>query len=219
MEPAKMQIIPEAVKKRRWEITIPLSESTMMLRNVKFEIQESYLDVKSAEPTFTLRILLENDLTDLQAIERKVIAIALEKKKEVNEFVKKFDAEKSKMEVKNPKEVVTSAGKYDKESFKLVREIENDFELWGTLYHKPVALKIATTFWRVIEKDGRKKKQRVENPNTLLPIKMEGDVVINLKQIFLGKKKSITCIAEEVLVRKETKPTSAFDDLSDDESD
>ena len=219
MECAKMNIVPEEVKEGRWGVTIPLTESTMKLKNVKFEIQESYLDLKSAEPTFTLRILLENDLSDLQELERKVIAIALDKKKEVSEFVKKYDSEKSRMEVRNPQEVVASAGKYDKESFKLVREVESDFELWGTLYHKPVALKITTTFWRVVDKNGRKKKRLIENPNSLLPLKMEGDVVVNLKQIFLGKKKSITCVVDEVLVRKETKPVSAFDDLSDDESD
>ena len=204
-------------------IALPFSESTMMLKNVKFHILESYPDQKSSEPTFSLVIDLEN-LEDemavtIEEIEEKMIKLALEQKKAIEKVAAEADLDKFDEEVKNPKMILKNSTNFNKDSFKLIREFEGDRVIFGKLYHQPKRLKITVPFWRTISKDGRLKKQEIKNKQNLLRLKMEGDVVIWLKQIFLGNKKAITCVVDEVLVRKEIKPPSAFADISDDESD
>ena len=79
----------------------------------------------------------------------------------------------------------------------------------GKLYHNQRTLKINAPFWRL----NNGKRRQVKNPNSLIGSELEGDIHLELKQIFMAKHKAITCIAKEVLVKNERKPVSAFDEF------
>ena len=189
-------------------IIIPLEGSEMILKS-EFSIFESYPDLKSADPSFSLRIVVsEDDSKTLHKIHKKLVHAAMQQKKEVEKLAKELEEdEDEEVDFK-------SAPKYDENSFRLLRE---NGEVWGRLYHNQKTFKITVPFWRLVEKDGRKKKQKVTKPNDLIGSNLSGFVGLRLKQIFMAKHKAITCVVDEVLVTEERKPTSIFDEFSDDE--
>ena len=185
-------------------IIIPLEESEMILKSDSFSIIESYPDLKSADPSFSLRIeLSEKDAVIFEKIHEKLVSSAMKQKKQVEKLVKELD-EDDEIDFK-------SASKYDENSFRLIRE---SGEVWGKLYHNAKTLKITAPFWELTK---QKKKKRVLKPNDLIGSKLSGYIGLYLKQIFLAKHKAITCRVTEVLVTEQRKPVSIFDEFSDDE--
>ena len=62
-------------------IVIPLGDSKMILKSPKFSIMKSYPDLKSADPTFTLRITPEEkDVAVLEKILKKIVGFAMKEK-------------------------------------------------------------------------------------------------------------------------------------------
>ena len=197
-------MIAEEPKEGPFGIIIPLEETNMILNSSKFSIMESYPDLKSAEPTFTLRINLEEeDIPVFEKIEKKLAAIAMKNKEQVKILSQTSTNEDPEIDLKN-------ASKYDKNSFKLIRE---NGEVWAKLYHNQRTLEITAPFWRLVEN----KRRRVKNTKSLIGSEMEGRICLELKQIFMAKHKAITCIAKEVLIKNERKPVSAFDEFSEEE--
>ena len=185
-------------------IVIPLDNSTMILKSPKFSIMKSYPDLKSADPTFTLRITPEEkDVAVLEKILKKIVGFAMKEKASVAALAKDAVSEDPEVDFK-------SAAKYDENSFKLIRE---NGDIWARLYHEPVEMKIYSDFWRL---QGQK-RQLIKDPKVLIGSEMSGRINLNLKQIFLAKHKAITCVALEVLVEDERKPVSAFDEFSEEE--
>ena len=185
-------------------IVIPLEDANMILRSARFSIMESYPDLKSAEPTFTLRInLKDEDIPVFEKIEKQLIVVAMKNKEQVKILSQTPSSDDPEIDFKN-------AANYDEESFKLIRE---NGEVWGKLYHNQRTLKIYVPFWRL----NNGKRRQVTNPNSLIGSEMEGDIHLELKQIFMAKHKAITCIAREVLVRAERKPISAFKEFPEEE--
>ena len=198
------EMIADEPDEKPFGIVIPLEDSSMILKSSKFSIMESYPDLKNAEPTFTLRISLEEkDVSVFEKLEKKLADIAMKNQKKVQALAAEAKSEDPDVDFK-------SAAKYDAKSFKLIRE---NGEVWGRLYHEPKELKVTTRFWRLI---GRKRR-KIEIPNTLIDSELEGRIVLQLKQIFMAKHKAITCVVREVLVEKEHKPVSAFDEFSEEE--
>ena len=71
-------------------------------------------------------------------------------------------------------------------------------------------------FFRIIGNlDGRKLKQRIKDNLELEGVPLDGIVVLQLKQIFCGNIKSLTCVVQEVLVEQEIHLASAFDEYED----
>lgn len=189
-------------------IIIPLEESEMILKSDSFSIIESYPDLKSADPTFSLRIeLSEKDNEIFEKILEKLVSSAMQQKKQVEKLAKKLDEENEDDEID-----FKSASKYDANSFRLIRE---SGEVWGKLYHNAKTLKITVPFWKLTEQNGRKKKMRVPKPNDLIGSNLSGRIGLYLKQIFMAKHKAITCVVTEVLVTEQRKPVSIFDEFSD----
>ena len=185
-------------------IIIPLVGSDMILKSSKFSIMKSYPDLKSADPTFTLRITPEEkDVTVLEKILKKIVGFAMKEKEEVAKLAKEAVGEDPSIDFK-------SAAKYDENSFKLIRE---NGEIWARLYHEPATLELFSKFWRL----KGKKRQEIKDPKVLIGSELEGRINLNLKQIFMAKHKAITCVALEVLVEEERKPVSAFDEFSEEE--
>ena len=199
-------MIADEPKEGPYGIVIPLEDSEMILRSVNFSIMEAYPDLKSAEPTFTLRInLKEEDIPVFEKIEKQLVSIAMKNKEQVKILAQTASSDDPEIDFKN-------AANYDANSFKLVRE---NGEVWGKLYHNQRTLKILAPFWRL----NKGKRRQVVNPNSLIGSEMEGHIHLELKQIFMGKHKAITCIAREVLVVSERKPISAFEEFPEEEED
>ena len=197
-------MIAEEPKEGLFGIIIPLEEANMILKSSKFSIMESYPDLKSAEPTFTLRINLEDeDIPVFEKIEKQLASIAMKNKERVKILSQTPSNDDPEIDFKN-------ASKYDENSFKLIRE---NGEVWAKLYHNQRTLEISAPFWRLVEN----KRRRVKNPNNLIGSEMEGRICLELKQIFMAKHKAITCIAKEVLVKNERKPVSAFDEFEEED--
>ena len=197
-------MIAEEPKEGLFGIVIPLEDPEMILKSSKFSIMESYPDLKSAEPTFTLRINLEErDIPVFEKIEKQLASFAMKNKERVKILAQTTTNENPEIDFKN-------ASKYDENSFKLIRE---NGEVGAKLYHNQRTLEITAPFWRLIGN----KRRRVKNPNILIGSELEGQIVLELKQIFMAKHKAITCIANEVLIKNERKPVSAFDEFSEEE--
>ena len=59
-------------------IIIPLEESEMILKSDSFSVIESYPDLKSADPSFSLRIeLSEKDAVIFEKIHEKLVSSAM----------------------------------------------------------------------------------------------------------------------------------------------
>ena len=226
MDPKKVEVksvVSTGPKDGRHGIVLPLGIGLLRVNDVYFKIQESFLNAKTCEPTFTLRINLPNDLEKaFTKIEKAIAKLAMSEEENVEEFVKNFDLENSRLQrvnEKSAKSILANTTKYNETSFQLVRHLDDDDEIWGTLYHEEKDYKISAPFFERYVKKGKNRKRGIENPNALVKKKLKGDVVISLKQIFLGKNKAITCVVDEVLVTEIVKKQSNFSDFSDDDSD
>ena len=107
-----------------------------------------------------------------------------------------------------------------------VRLIQKNDKVYLKLYFdggKPVP-----KFWKVIEKDGEKRKRRIQNTESLNWKKIEGEIVFSIANIFIGRKtqsakqqepKSIICVAKEILAREIIKNEKSYFSYETDEED
>ena len=94
-------------------------------------------------------------------------------------------------------------------SRKNIQSLTGDGELKLIKYDR-VYLKIyvnykgemAPKFWEVFCEDGKEYKKPVWDEEALLGKYIEGEVVFSIANIFVGKSKSIICVAKEILVRE-----------------
>ena len=73
--------------------------------------------------------------------------------------------------------------------------------------------KIIPTFWEAFKlRENQKPKKTKTNPLEVIGEDLHGDVVVEIKQIFISNKfKSITCVVQEALFWEIEKPESFFD--------
>ena len=83
-------------------------------------------------------------------------------------------------------------------------------------------------FWKVIEKDGKERKRRIQDTESLNWKKVEGEIVFSIANIFIGRKtqsakqqepKSIICVAKEILVKDIIKDEKSYFSYVTDEED
>ena len=83
-------------------------------------------------------------------------------------------------------------------------------------------------FWKVIEKDGKERKRRIQDTESLNWKKIEGEIVFSIANIFVGRKtqsakqqepKSIICVAKEILVKDIVKDEKSYFSYVTDEED
>ena len=77
-------------------------------------------------------------------------------------------------------------------------------------------------FWKVIEKDGKERKRRIQDTESLNWKKIEGEIVFSIANIFIGRKqepKSIICVAKEILVKDIIKDEKSYFSYETDEED
>ena len=101
-----------------------------------------------------------------------------------------------------------------------IRLIQKNDKVYLKLYFdegKPVP-----KFWKVIEKDGKERKRRIQDTESLNWKKIEGEIVFSIANIFIGRKqepKSIICVAKEILVRDIIKDEKSYFSYETDEED
>ena len=101
-----------------------------------------------------------------------------------------------------------------------IRLIQKNDKVYLKLYFdegKPVP-----KFWKVIEKDGKERKRRIQDTESLNWKKIEGEIVFSIANIFIGRKqepKSIICVAKEILVRDIIKDEKSYFSYVTDEED
>ena len=99
-----------------------------------------------------------------------------------------------------------------------IRLIQKNDKVYLKLYFdegKPVP-----KFWKVIEKDGKERKRRIQDTESLNWKKIEGEIVFSIANIFIGRKqepKSIICVAKEILVRDIIKDEKSYFSYETDE--
>ena len=69
---------------------------------------------------------------------------------------------------------------------------------------------MAPKFWEVFCEDGKEYKKAVWDEESLLGKYIEGEVVFSIANIFVGKSKSIICVAKEILVKEVMNEKSYF---------
>ena len=69
----------------------------------------------------------------------------------------------------------------------------------------------------MVDVDGRKKKEKIRDNLELEGVPLNGIVVVVLKQLFCGNLRALTCVVQEVLVKEEIHPQSAFDEYEDED--
>ena len=69
---------------------------------------------------------------------------------------------------------------------------------------------MAPKFWEVFCEDGKEYKKAVWDEESLLGKYIEGEVVFSISNIFVGKSKSIICVAKEILVKEVMNEKSYF---------
>ena len=69
---------------------------------------------------------------------------------------------------------------------------------------------MAPKFWEVFCEDGEEYKKAVWDEESLLGKYIEGEVVFSIANIFVGKSKSIICVAKEILVKEVMNEKSYF---------
>ena len=79
-------------------------------------------------------------------------------------------------------------------------------------------------FWKVIEKDGKERKRRIYDTESLNWKKIEGEIVFSIANIFIGsgrkqEPKSIICVAKEILVKDIIKDEKSYFSYETDEED
>ena len=99
---------------------------------------------------------------------------------------------------------------FQKEDFQLIKKDRSEKEkIFAKLPFRNQ--KIQTYFW---ERVNRQKKK--VDPLGLIDMKLTGDVIIEIKQIFISRKiETITCEVKEVLLDEIEKPPSFFDDFEE----
>ena len=73
--------------------------------------------------------------------------------------------------------------------------------------------KMIPKFWKVFEKNSKEYKNAVLDKESLIGENIEGEIVFSIANIFVGKnKKSIICVAKEILVREIIGEKSYFEE-------
>ena len=107
---------------------------------------------------------------------------------------------------------------------KLQSEAGDEVKLikYGSVYLKVYLSeegKMIPKCWKVFEKDGKEYKKSIWNKEYLNWKNIEGEIVFSIEKIFVGKnKKSIICVAKEILVRGIMEEKSYFEIPVDEDS-
>ena len=149
------------------------------------------------EKAFSLGITPSANLIEkFQEIEDRLNELAVEKRSEVHKLHPTF-------------------AKFQDGDFHLLKEDKSENrKIYGKLYVDRLSKdSFSAPFYRAEVED--KTKRKIKNSVDLVGVPLDGIVVLDLKQIFCGNLKALTCVVKEVLILEEIHPQSAFDEYED----
>ena len=184
---------PELVKKESHKYcVIPLEMENGPLR-FKFPCR---MKIFQHEKDFSLGITPSANLIEkFQEIEDRLNELAVEKRSEVHKLHPTF-------------------AKFQGDFHLLKEDKSENRKIYGKLYVDRLSKdSFSAPFNRAEVKD--KTKRKIKNSVDLVGVPLDGIVVLDLKQIFCGNLKALTCVVKEVLIVEEIHPQSAFDEYED----
>ena len=146
-------------------------------------------------------ITIPDELAEkFESIEKRINELALSRKNEVRKLNLNF-------------------GNFHQGDFHLIKEDKSgNPKIYAKLYvDKVQPLNSSAIFYRLVDVDGRKKKEKIRDNLELEGVPLNGIVVVVLKQLFCGNLRALTCVVQEVLVKEEIHPQSAFDEYEDED--
>ena len=181
---------------------IPIKHEKDKPLSLKFEARMKIFKHSSEKTdSYSLGITIPEELENkFKEIEQKINILAKERQTEVKKLNNNF-------------------GDYHVGDFHLLKSDKSENpKIYAKLYvDRFNPLNSSATFYRVVDVDGRKKKEKVKNNLELEGIPLNGIVVVNVKQLFCANIKALTCVVQEVLIKEEIHPQSAFDEYEDEE--
>ena len=172
--------------------------------SLKFEARMKIFkhSAQAGNDSYSLGITVPDDLIEkFKSFEKRINELALFRKNEVRNLNLNF-------------------GNFNKGDFHLIKEDKSgDSKIYAKLYvNERYKTNSTAPFFRIIGNiDGRKIKQRISDNLNLVGVPLNGTIVLQIKQLFCGNLRALTCVVQEVLVREEIHPKSAFDDYEDED--
>ena len=184
---------------------IPLditSEGKIGSLSLKFEARmKIFKHSSSGNDSYSLGISIPDELVEkFESVEKRINELAFERKNEVRKLNANF-------------------GNFHMGDFHLIKEDKSgNPKIYAKLYvDKVQPLNSSATFYRLVDVDGRKKKEKIRDNLELEGVPLNGIVVVVLKQLFCGNLRALTCVVQEVLIKEEIHPQSAFDEYEDED--
>ena len=185
---------------------IPLQDQNqkpllVRLSGQHFELRESRY---GKEKSFSLGIELSNEDSFgwLESLEEKIQDLALKNLEKIQDSAK----------VNFPK--LQNKFKYKRDDFQIIKKTRTGK---SKIYAKVPFRneKIVPVFWRARQCDEKKIKRKV-SPFFYLGETLSGDVILEIKHIFVSEKfKTITCVVQEALFWEREEPETFFDDFEE----
>ena len=171
------------------------------LSGQKFQL---YAREYGKEKSFSLGIELsdEENFSWLKDLETKIQDLALKNLEEVQETAK----------VTFPK--IQNKFKYKKDDFQIMKKNRiGKIKIYAKVPFRNE--KIVPAIWKA-KKCGEKCTKRKVDPFSLLGETLSGDVIVEIRQIFVSDKfKTITCVVKEVLFWEREEPETFFDEFEE----
>ena len=181
---------------------IPISNEEGKNLNLKFEARmKIFKHSSSGNDSYSLGITIPEEVLDkFNEIEKRVNILAKERQAEVRKLNNNF-------------------GNYHLGDFQLLKTDKSDNQkIYAKLYVDRLnPSNSSARFYRLVDVDGKKKKEKIKNSLELEGIPLHGIVVLTLKQLFCGNLRALTCVVQEVLIKEEIHPQSAFDEYEDED--
>ena len=193
---------------------IPLKENdkpiTIRLSDRKYKIHEH---MNGKEKSFSIGIDLLNEYLDegsldwIKNLETKIQDLAMENPPKIQDLAKE----------NLPK--LQSKFSFKKDDFHIIKK---DRSGKSKIYAKVPFKnnKIIPTFWEAHKWGENKPEKRRVDPLAVVGEDLGGDVIVEIKQIFVSDKfKSITCVVKEALFWEREEPETFFDEFDESISD
>ena len=167
--------------------------------SLKFEARmKIFKHSSSGNDSYSLGISIPDELVEkFESFEKRINDLALLRKNEVRNLNLNF-------------------GNFHQGDFHLIKEDKSgNPKIYAKLYvDKVQPLNSSAIFYRLVDE---KKKEKIKNNLELEGVPLDGIVVVSLKQLFCGNLRALTCVVQEVLVKEEIHPQSAFDEYEDED--
>ena len=145
----------------------------------------------SGTDSYSLGITIPDELLEkFLSFENRINHLAVEKKREVRTLNSNF-------------------GNFQTGDFHLIKEDKSgNPKIYAKLYVDKLNPRSSSgAFFRVLRgEDGRKRKERIRDNLVLEGVPLDGIVVLQIKQLFCGNLRALTCVVQEVLIEQEIHP-------------